>query len=168
MIRHILKTDFGSDLELENHPGQGLALLWTLPERHLRRPYLVFNSDGRTWAIPSDSVHRRGVLDPSRVNATGQAYGIGGGLVPMVGPMGLRPPGTLKPYFLEIHHRGRRAALLVDDLVTEEPWGAEDLVPADPEGPWCRSLKDARDGIPIVSPALVYAAEQNLRNSAGA
>lgn len=159
MVRHMLLSEFDSDLELDNSPGQGLVIHWSLPEKHMRRPYLIFVSDGRSWAIPADSVHRRGVMDPSRVNASGQGYSIGGGLIPMVGPMGMRPPGTLLPYFLEIHHRGRRAALLVDDLLSEEPWGPGELVPADPVGPWCRSFKDRRDSIPILSPALVYAAE---------
>lgn len=159
MVKHMLKSEFSSSLELENRSGEGLSVKWTLPEKHMRRPYLVFVTDGRTWAIPADSIRRRGTMDPSRVNASGQAYSIGGGLIPMVGPMGLRPPGTLNRYFLEVHHRGRRAALLVDDLVSEEPWGPEEMVPADPAGPWCRSLKDKKDGIPILSPAVVYAAE---------
>ena len=159
MVRHILMSEFDSDLILENRSGEGLSVKWSLPEKHMRRPYLVFVTDGRTWAIPADSVRRRGALDRSRVNASGQGYSIGGGLIPMVGPMGLRPPGTFKQYFLEIHHRGRRAALLVDDLVSEEPWGPGELVPADPIGPWCRSLKDKKDGTPILSPAVVYAAE---------
>ena len=159
MIRHLLTREFGSELELENRPGRGLSLFWNLPEKHMRRPYLVFVSDGRSWAIPADSVRRRGVMDPGKVNAAGQAYEIGGGLIPLVGPMGLRPPGTVMPYLLEIHHRGRRAALLVDDLLSEEPWGSEELVPSDPVSPWCRSLKDSRAGIPILSPAIVYAAD---------
>ncbi|MCK5735643.1 MAG: Hpt domain-containing protein, partial [Spirochaetaceae bacterium] len=116
MTRNMLQREFGSELELENNPGGGFSLSWSLPEKHLRRPYLVFKSDGRSWAIPANSVRRRGVADPSRMNASGQGYSIGGGLIPIVGPMGLRPPGTLMPYYLEIHHRGRRAALLVDDL----------------------------------------------------
>lgn len=159
MVKHMLRSEFSSSLELENRSGEGLSVKWTLPEKHMRRPYLVFVTEGRTWAIPADSIRRRGTMDPSRVNASGQAYSIGGGLIPMVGPMGLRPPGTLNRYFLEIHHRGRRAALLVDDLVSEEPWGPDELVPADPAGPWCRSLKDRKDGIPVLSPAVVYAAE---------
>lgn len=159
MVKHLLMSEFSSGLELENRAGEGLSVKWTLPEKHMRRPYLVFVTEGRTWAIPADSIRRRGTMDPSRVNASGQAYRIGGGLIPMVGPMGLRRPGTLNRYFLEIHHRGRRAALLVDDLVSEEPWGPEEMVPADPVGPWCRSLKDRKDGIPILSPAVVYAAE---------
>ncbi len=158
MTRNMLQREFGSELELENNPGAGLSLSWSLPEKHLRRPYLVFSADGKSWAIPAGSVHRRGVMDPSRINASGQGYSIGGGVIPLVGPMGLRPPGTVMPYFLEIHHRSRRAALLVDDLISEEPWGPEELVPADPAGPWCRSLKDRKEGIPILSPALVYAA----------
>jgi len=159
MTRNLLQREFGSELELENNPGGGLSLIWTLPEKHLRRPYLVFSSDGRSWAIPANSVHRRGVMDASRINASGQGYSIGGGIIPIVGPLGLRPPGTIMPYFLEIHHRGRRAVLLVDDLISEEPWGPGELVPTDPAGYWCRSLKDRREGIPILSPALVYAAE---------
>jgi hypothetical protein len=159
MVRHMLKSEYGSELELDNNPGRGFLIRWTLPKKHLRKPYLVFLSDGRKWAIPADSVKRRGVMEPSRIHASGQGYSLGGGLIPMVGPLGLRPPGTLMKYYLEIHHRGRRAALLVDDLVTEEPWGPDDLVPSDPAGPWCRSLRDSRDGIPILSPALVYAAE---------
>lgn len=159
MVRRITGSEFGSDLELENQPGRGLTVRWSLPEKHMRRPYLLFVSDGRTWAIPARSVRRRGVMDSARIGISGQAYDVGGGLIPILGPMGLRPPGTVMPYFLEIHHRGRRAALLVDDLVSEEPWGAEELVPADPIGPWGRSLKDAKEGIPILSPALVYAAE---------
>jgi hypothetical protein len=158
MTRNLLLREFGSELELENIPGGGLSLSWTFPEKHLRRPYLVFASDGNSWAIPADSVYRRGVMEASRINASGQGYSIGGGLIPLVGPLGLRPPGTVKPYFLEIRHRGRRAALLVDDLISEEPWGPDELVPADPAGPWCRSLKDRKEGIPILSPALVYAA----------
>jgi len=159
LTRNMLQREFRSELELENSPGGGLSLSWVLPEKHLRRPYLVFSADGRSWAIPAQAVHRRGVMDASRMNASGQGYSVGGGMIPLVGPMGLRPPGTIMPYYLEIHHRGRRAALLVDDLISEEPWGPEELVPADPEGPWCRSLKDRREGIPILSPALVYAAE---------
>ncbi len=159
MVRRITDSEFGSDLEIENRPGRGLTVRWSLPEKHMRRPYLLFVSDGGTWAIPAYSVRRRGVMDPARVAASGQAYDIGGGLIPIIGPMGLRPPGTVMPYFLEIHHRGRRAALLVDDLVSEEPWNSEELVPADPVGPWGRSLKDAKEGIPILSPTLVYAAE---------
>jgi len=159
LTRNMLQREFGSELELGNSPGGGLSLSWSLPEKHIRRPYLVFSADGRSWAIPANAVHRRGVMDASRMNASGQGYSIGGGMIPLVGPMGLRPPGTVMPYYLEIHHRGRRAALLVDDLISEEPWGPEELVPADPEGPWCRSLKDRREGIPILSPALVYAAE---------
>ncbi|RKX77659.1 MAG: hypothetical protein DRZ90_01360 [Spirochaetes bacterium] len=158
MTRNMLQREFGSELELKNNPGAGLSLSWSLPEKHLRRPYLVFSADGKSWAIPAGSVHRRGVMDPSRINISGQGYSIGGGIIPIVGPMGLRPPGTVLPYYLEIHHRGRRAALLVDDLISEEPWGPEELSPADPVGPWCRSLKDRKDGIPILSPALVYAA----------
>lgn len=161
MIRHLLAREFGSELELENEPGRGLALSWNLPEKHMQRPYLVFVSDGKSWAIPSDSVHRRGVMYPEKVSASGQAYDIGGGLVPMVGPSGLRPPGSIMPYMLEIKHRGRRAALLVDDLVSEEPWGADRLVPSDPETRWCRSLKSAEEGIPILSPAIVYAADRS-------
>ncbi|MDT8298611.1 MAG: hypothetical protein RQ801_09950, partial [Spirochaetaceae bacterium] len=159
MIRHMAMSEFGSGVELDNRPGKGFSLRWTMPEKHVRRPYLLFLSDGRTWAIPADAVRQRGVMDRSKINASGQGYRISGGLVPMVGPLGLLAPGTMKSYFLEIHHRGRRAALLVDDLVSEEPWGSDELIAADPASPWCRSLKDARDGIPILSPALVYAAE---------
>jgi chemotaxis protein histidine kinase CheA len=159
MIRHMAMSEFGSGLELDNRPGRGLSLRWTMPEKHVRRPYLLFLSDGRTWAIPADAVRQRGVMDRSKINASGQGYRISGGLVPLVGPLGLLAPGTAKSYFLEIHHRGRRAALLVDDLVSEEPWGPDELIASDPASPWCRSLKDARDGIPILSPALVYAAE---------
>ena len=159
LIRNMLKREFGSELELENNPGGGLALIWTLPEKHLRKPYLVFSSDGRSWAIPVSCVHKRGVMDHEKINASGQGYSTGGGVIPLVGPLGLRPPGTIMPYYLEIHHRGRRAALLVDDLISEEPWGPDELEPADPAGPWCRSLRDSRSGIPILSPALVYAAE---------
>ena len=79
----------------------------------------------------------------------------------MVGPSGLLPPGIIKPYLLEIHHRGRRAALLVDDLLSEEPWGADRLIPADPATRWCRSLKSVDDGIPILSPTVVYAADRS-------
>ena len=161
MIRHLLAREFGSVLEMDNRPGAGLSLSWTLPEKHMQRPYLVFVSDGRSWAIPADSIRRRGVFDPAKVNASGQAYDVGGGLVPMVGPEGLRAPGTAMPYMLEINHRGRRAALLVDDLVSEEPWGADQLVPADPATRWCRSLKSASDSIPILSPAVVYAADSS-------
>ena len=136
MVRRITDSEFGSDLEIENRPGRGLTVRWSLPEKHMRRPYLLFVSDGGTWAIPAYSVRRRGVIDPARVAASGQAYDIGGGLIPIIGSHGtcVRPE-TVMPYFLEIHHRGRRAALLVDDLVSEEPWNSEELVPADPVGP---------------------------------
>ncbi|MDF1569287.1 MAG: ATP-binding protein, partial [Spirochaetaceae bacterium] len=130
MIRHMAMSEFGSGVELDNRPGKGFSLRWTMPEKHVRRPYLLFLSDGRTWAIPADAVRQRGVMDRSKINASGQGYRISGGLVPMVGPLGLLAPGTMKSYFLEIHHRGRRAALLVDDLVSEEPWGSDELIAA--------------------------------------
>ncbi len=157
MIRHLLVREFESELELENHPGRGLSISWNLPEKHMQRPYLVFVSDGQSWAIPADSVRRRGVMDTGKISASGQAYDIGGGLIPIVGPEGLRPPGTNMPYILEINHRGRRAALFVEDLLSEEPWGADQLLPSDPATRWCRSLKSAEEGIPILSPAIVYA-----------
>ena len=160
MVRSMVRSEFESDLELENRPGRGVALSWTLHEKYMRRPYLVFRADGRSWAIPAGAVRRREVMDPARVKASGQTYAMGGGQIPIVGPQELRPPGSTMPYVLEIAHRERRAALLVDDLLSEEPWGPDDLVRADPESPWCRSLKDARGGIPILSPALVYAADR--------
>lgn len=158
MVRQLLVREFGSELELENKPGQGTAFQWSFPEKHLRQPYLVFVVDKRSWALPLESVYRRGVMEPEKMNAAGQAYTVENGLVPLVSPKGLLPPGTLKPYILEIRHRGRRAVLPVDDLLSEEPWGVDDLVPAEPATPWCRALKDRRDNIPILSPAVVYAA----------
>ena len=159
MVRHLVFEEFGSELELENTPGLGTAFCWTVPGKRVKRPYLVFVSDGRSWAIPSDSVRGRGVLDPERISASGQAYDFGGHVVPLVGPEGLKAPGTVKPYVLEICHRGRMAALLADDLVSEEPWGHAELHPADPAGPWCRSLGAGEENIPVLSPALVYAAD---------
>ena len=168
MIRHMVRREFGSDLELENRPGAGLIVRWSLPEKHMRRPYRVFFADGRQWAVPAGSVHRWGAVDPSRVDAAGQGYHLGDGVAPIVGPEGLRSPGSILPYFLEIRHRGRRAALFVDDLISEEPWGSDELCPADPIGIWGRALRNAKSGIPILSPALVYAGEETtgaLQNS---
>ncbi len=158
MVRHLLTREFESELELENRPGEGTVFSWSFPEKHLRRPYLVFVAEGRSWALPMDAVYRRGLMDPGKINASGQAYAMADGLVPMVSPLGLLAPGTIKEYMVEIRHRGRRAVLPVDELLSEEPWSMQDLTASDPASPWCRALKDRRGNIPILSPAVVYAA----------
>ena len=158
MIRRLLRREFGSELELESRLGEGLILRWWIPERHLQRPYLVFLADGRKWALPEACIHRRGAAVPSLVDAAGQGYRLAGTVLPILGPEGPRPPGPVSPYFLEIRHRGRRAVLFVDDFLSDEPWGGDDWRRADPVGDWGRGLVDARSGIPLLSPALVYAA----------
>jgi len=159
MIRRLVSSEFDSELELVNNPGKGLTVKWSMPERCLQRPFLVFESGGRKWAILTNSVKTCRLMNPSLVDDTKQRYKIGEKSIPMIGPLGPCPPGTVAKYCLEIDHRGRQVALLVDNLLNEEPWGPDDLVAADPAGPWCRALKDSKDGIPILSSALVYAAE---------
>ena|GEM_PF-3167301 len=159
MIRRLVSSEFGSELELVNSPGKGLTVKWSMPDRCLRKSFLIFESGGREWAIFTDTVKTYRIMNPTLVDDAKQRYKIGGKSLPMVGPLGPCPPGTVATYCLEIYHRGRRAALLVDNLLREEFWGPDDLVAADPAGPWCRALKDHKDGIPILSSALVYAAE---------
>jgi hypothetical protein len=50
-------------------------------------------------------------------------------------------------------------ALAVDDLVSEEPWAADDLRPADPASPWARAAVGGKEGIPVLSSAIVYSVD---------
>ena len=159
MIRRLVRREFGSELELESSRGAGFTVRWWIPERHLRRPYLVFLADGRKWALPEACVYRRGAAAASLVDAAGQGYRLAGRVLPILGPEGPRAPGPISPYFLEVRHRGRRAVLFVDDLLSDEPWGGDDWRRADPIGEWGRALVDAQSGIPLLSPAVVYAAD---------
>ena len=157
MVRHIIRNEFGSDLELINSPGEGIRFIWSLPEKHLQRPYLVFSYSGKLWAIPSASVKRRGRRLPDRINTEGWGYDLYGSLLPMVTPYGLRKPDDQALYFIEVSHRGRRAVLVIDDLVSEEPWNPDELSLSDPATEWCRSLEYPDGHIPVISPSIVFA-----------
>ncbi|MCG8453758.1 MAG: ATP-binding protein [Spirochaetales bacterium] len=165
MIRRLVALEFESELSLINKPGKGVEFSWSIPEKRMKRPYLVFEAEGQKWALPSQAVNRRGMLDPTRLDAIGQSFLVGERRLPLVGPYGRRPPGNPPAYFLEVRHRGRRAVLPVDDLISEEPWGHDDLQEMDPASPWCRALAGSSGTIPVLSPAIVYAANRGLDDS---